>query len=98
MQLQTKFSIWYTLGILGLVLLIDSVLFSGPAVPQIPYSEFLERVQRGAVERVVIAQDRIYGVMRDPAAPPKPAAEEPLEPPAKETPWRLPLDRGWRWL
>ncbi len=99
MQPQTKFSIWYTLAILGLVLLIDSALFSGPAVPQIPYSEFLDRVQRGAVERVVITQDTIYGVMRDPAAPPKPAAaEEPLEPPAKETPWRLPLDRLWRWL
>ena len=99
MQQHTKFSLWYTIAVLGAVLLLNALLFSGPAVPQIPYSEFLSRVTSDRVERVVITQDTIYGIDKDPNAPPAAAKPAPatIEPPAKETPWRVPLDRFWRW-
>ncbi len=99
MQQHTKFSLWYTVAVVGAMLLLNALLFSGSAVPQIPYSEFLSRVTADGVERVVITQDTIYGVDKDLTAPPE-AAHTPatIEPPAKETPWRVPLDRVWRWL
>ena len=48
---------------------------------------------------MVITQDTIYGIDKDPNAPPVAAKPVPatIEPPAKETPWRVPLDRFWRW-
>jgi cell division protease FtsH len=99
MQQHTKFSLWYTVAVVGAMLLLNALLFSGSSVPQIPYSEFLSRVTADRVERVVITQDTIYGVDKDVDAPPE-AAHTPatIEPPAKETPWRVPLDRAWRWL
>ncbi|MBX3024872.1 ATP-dependent zinc metalloprotease FtsH [bacterium] len=99
MQQHTKFSLWYTVAVVGAMLLLNALLFSGPAVPRIPYSEFLSRVTTGKVERVVITTDTIYGIDRDPNAP-APAKPVPatIEPPAKETPWRVPLDRFWRWV
>ena len=74
MQPRTRFSIWYYLTVLGVILALDSLLFSGPGVPQIAYSTFLDRVQKDQVERVVITQNQIYGVMKPPDAPPAPPA------------------------
>ena len=94
MQPRTKLSIWYYLAVLGAIFAFDSLLFSGPDVPQISYSEFLDRVQADQVERVIITPELIHGVMKGPAASataPAPASEEakPLPVPGKKTPWRL---------
>ncbi|MEO8606192.1 MAG: ATP-dependent metallopeptidase FtsH/Yme1/Tma family protein, partial [bacterium] len=99
MQPQTKFSILYTLGVVAVILMLDSLLFSRSAVPEIPYSEFLTRVQQNQVERVVITQSTIYGITKDPKAPP-PAAPTPavIPAPVKMTPWRVPLDHVWQQL
>jgi cell division protease FtsH len=99
MQPYAKFSLWYTIAVVAGVLLLDALVFSAPAVKPIPYSEFLARVTADKVERVVITQDTIYGVDKDPDAPAAPAPPPAdIEPPPKETPWRVPLDRFWRWL
>ncbi|MDX2166423.1 MAG: ATP-dependent zinc metalloprotease FtsH [Deltaproteobacteria bacterium] len=98
MQAQTKFSLWYTLGALAVVLLLDS-LVSRSGVPEIAYSEFLTKVEQDQVERVVITTATIYGISKDPNAPPKSApAPTPaaIVAPSKTTPWRLPLDHLWQ--
>jgi cell division protease FtsH len=99
MQAQTKFSLWYTLGVLLVILMLDS-LVSRSGVPEISYSEFLTKVEQDQIERVVITTATIYGITRDPNAPPKtaPAAPTPaaIAAPAKTTPWRLPLDHLWQ--
>jgi hypothetical protein len=68
MQPRTRFSIWYYLTVLAVIVVVDSLLFSGPGVPQIAYSDFLARVQADRVARAVITQDQIYGVMKVPGA------------------------------
>jgi len=68
LERRARFSIVYYLWVLGLILLIDSVFFPGPQVPDIAYSEFLDRVARGEVATVVLAPNQIYGET-------KPAAE-----------------------
>ena len=69
MQQRAKFSIWYYLTVFAVILAVDSVLFSGTTAPPIAYSEFLDRVTSNRVERVVITQDQIYGLMKAPDAP-----------------------------
>jgi len=97
MRPQTKFSIWYSLAVLGVVVLLDSLLFAHSGVPEIPYSEFLSRVTADRVERVVITQGTIYGITKDPNAPPPPAPTPNAIPaPVKTTPWRVPLDHLWQ--
>src|SRR5215470_8768810 len=100
MQPRTKFSIGYYLAVFAVILLLDSFLFSGAGVPQIAYSDFLDRVQKDQVERVVITQDQIYGVSKAPAAAaaPAPAAAAPLSVPGKETPWRINPASWWHRL
>ena len=70
-------------------------MFSGPAVKEIPYSGFLDRVDSDKVERVVITEKKIYGVMKGPKAD---TAEKtkPYTPPAKHAPWRLDLTKLWQ--
>src|SRR5215470_10562946 len=104
MQPRTKFSIGYYLAVFAVILALDSWLFSGTAVPQIAYSDFLDRVQKDQVERVVITQNEIYGVSKPPeaaaAAPvPSPAVPKPIAVPGKQTPWRADLSGWWqRWV
>jgi len=81
----------YYLVAFGVVLLIDSLLFSGQRPGAIPYSEFLHRVTSDQVASVVITADHIYGQMKPPpgkagAKPPPPATV-----PSKHTPWRFGL-------
>ena len=61
MERRARFSIVYYLWVLGLILLIDAVFFPGPEVPEIPYSEFLERVAKNEVATVVLTPQQIYG-------------------------------------
>src|SRR5262245_26360980 len=98
MQPRTKFSIWYYLTVLAVILALDSMLFSGAGVQQIAYSDFLTRVENDQVERVVITQDEIYGAMKPPSPTPAAAAQAPtpLSVPGKQTPWRLDLGNWWQ--
>ena len=88
---RARFSLLYYLWGLGLILLLDTLLFSSPQPPAIAYSDFLHRVTDNQVASVVITNDRIYGEMEAPAeaAGGKPAA--PAAVPSKHTPWRLHL-------
>jgi cell division protease FtsH len=140
MQPRARFTLTYYLWLFAILLLIDSLFFSGPAVPNIAYSDFLSRVSRGQVAKVVLTQSEIYGEMKPPhagapadepgagrtsgaaapaTAPPDGASSAPaagaepaaagataeaegeeratIEPPAKETPWRLKLERLREW-
>ncbi len=102
---RARFSILYYLWGIGLILLLDSLLFSGHRPPAIPYSEFLHRITAGEVASAVLSDNYIYGEMKPPAASEKatPPGETPASAgakavpppvPQKETPWRLRL-RHW---
>jgi cell division protease FtsH len=103
MQPRTKFSVGYYLTVLAVILAVDAYLFSGPGVPQIPYSAFLDRVQRDTVGRAVITQNLIYGEMKPPEPAPSPApspaaSPAPMKVPGTQTPWRLDLAGWWQRL
>jgi len=100
MQGRTRFSLGYYLAVFAIIFALDSLLFSGHAVEEIPYSEFLDRVEGNRVERLVITQDKLYGLMKDPdggAGKDKASSGSKLETPARHTPWRLDLGamRSW---
>ena len=61
MEKHHKFSIWYVLLGIWVVLIIHNLLFSMFAIETIPYSEFLDRIQRGEVAEVAITQNQIQG-------------------------------------
>ena len=61
MQKHHKFSIWYIiLGIWG-VLLLQNLMFSAMAVKTIPYSEFLDLLNKNKVSEVAITANQIQG-------------------------------------
>jgi cell division protease FtsH len=70
MEKQHKFSIWYVLLGIWVVLLIQNVLSSYLAIKTIPYSEFLELLKQRRVSEVAISVNQIQGKMlvddRDP--------------------------------
>ena len=70
MEKQHKFSIWYVLLGIWVVLLIQNVLSSYLAIKTIPYSEFLELLKQRRVSEVAISANQIQGKMlvdnRDP--------------------------------
>lgn len=61
MKNRTKFSIWYFLSILGGMLFLEALFFSGPNVKELSYNSFKDSVKSEKVEHVVIADDKIYG-------------------------------------
>ena len=91
MEGRARFSIAYYLVVFAVILAIQSFFFSGHAVEEIAYSDFLKRVDAGHVEEVVITPERLYGLMKSPAelAGGK-QLDEKVQPPAKHTPWRMP--------
>jgi cell division protease FtsH len=91
MSQRLRFSLLYYLWVFGLILLLDTVLFSGPTVKEIAYSEFLDRVTSDQVAAVVITKDTIYGQMKPPSTKAPPERSATLELPGKQTPWRLRL-------
>ena len=62
MEPRFKFSLGYFLMLFTLMLFLDSVFFSGPAVHEISYSHFRELLRQGKVQSVILEQDRIYGL------------------------------------
>ncbi len=66
MEKQTEFNLWYLVIALFAVLMLNSLLFSGPQVEPMPYSQFLQLLEDRKVEKVVITEQFITGEYRDP--------------------------------
>jgi cell division protease FtsH len=64
MEKHHKFSIWYVLIAVWIVLILQNVIAQKFRVQQVPYSEFIKSLQNGKVIEIAIAQDRIQGKMR----------------------------------
>ncbi|MBW8895817.1 MAG: ATP-dependent metallopeptidase FtsH/Yme1/Tma family protein, partial [Acidobacteria bacterium] len=56
---------WYVLAVFLLLALGQAFYFSMQGGETISYSEFKQRVRDGAVQEVVVAEDRIRGIMKD---------------------------------
>ena len=65
MEKQHKFSLWYVLLGVWVILIIHDVIYSFFAVKTIPYSEFLDLVKKGGVAEVAISQNRVEGRLSD---------------------------------
>jgi cell division protease FtsH len=61
MEKQHKFSIWYIVFGVWVVLIIHNMIFSMMSVKTIPYSEFLALVKEGKVSEVAITHNQIQG-------------------------------------
>ncbi len=72
---RSKFSIGYYLTIFLLILFLETLFFSGPAVKELPYSKFRDLIQNHKIESVIIEPDRIYGLLKSEEAPPKAAVQ-----------------------
>ncbi len=66
MEKRTKFSVGYFLAIFLLVWALDSMISSGSGNKEISYSEFRQRLANNKIESVVIAPDKLYGMMKPP--------------------------------
>ncbi len=64
MEKQQKFSIWYVLLGIWVVLLIQNYLGSALAIKTIPYSQFLTLVKENRVAEVAISANQIQGKMK----------------------------------
>ena len=64
MKKQHKFSIWYAFIGIWLVLILHNFIVSAFATRSIPYSEFLDLVQRNQVEEIAVSEQFIQGKMR----------------------------------
>ena len=63
MEKKHKFSIWYVLLGIWVVLLIQNALSSYLAIQTIPYSEFLDLLKEGKVTEVAVSANQIQGKM-----------------------------------
>ncbi len=93
MDKKATFSIWYYVSIFGLILLLETLFFSGYSAKEIDYSEFRNRLEENRIETVVLTKDYIYGTFM----PDKPDAHhvrpDNLTPPVRHTPWYVNLDK-----
>jgi cell division protease FtsH len=65
MEKHHKFSMWYVLLGVWVVLIIQNALFSAFSVKTIPYSEFLKALSENRVTEVAITSNMIQGRMTD---------------------------------
>jgi cell division protease FtsH len=61
MEKRHKFSIWYILVGIWIVLIIHNALYSVFSIETIPYRVFLQLVKKGRVAEVSITQNQIQG-------------------------------------
>lgn len=61
MRKKLKFSIWYVVFAIWGVLLLQNVISQIWTVEEIPFSQFLEQVDRGDIAEVVVGKDVITG-------------------------------------
>ena len=100
MEPRFKFSLGYFLMLFALMLFLDSVFFSGPAVHEISYSDFRDLLREDKVQSVILEQDRIYGLEK-PFAKVNTSTTEHADskggagftPQKKRTPWYLDFGR-----
>ena len=64
MEKHHKFSIWYVLIAIWVVLIVHDVMVNMFAVEHIPYSDFIKALEQGKVIEVAITVDRIQGKMK----------------------------------
>ncbi len=62
---KTKFSIWYVLIGIWVVLLVQNILVSALEVRRVPYSEFLSLLDQGKVKEIAISQNIIEGKIKE---------------------------------
>jgi cell division protease FtsH len=92
MEKRTKFSVWYYLIVVISILFLEYTFFSGPSVKEISYNEFRDLLAAGKIQKVVIKDNEIDGLLK-PSAPEKGDTAQKSIPAAKSsyTPWRLKL-------
>jgi cell division protease FtsH len=64
MEKHHKFSMWYILLGVWIVLIMQNYLFSAFSIKTIPYSQFLALIEEGKVAEVAISENRIQGKMK----------------------------------
>lgn len=64
MEKQTKFSIWYLLFAVWGILLLQNIIVTQYAPRTIPYSEFLNALEKGTVLEIAISEGKIFGKMK----------------------------------
>lgn len=69
MEKQHKFSIWYVLLGVWVVLIVQSYISSMLAVQVIPYSQFLALLKTGKITEVAVTANQIQGKMKVDGAP-----------------------------
>ena len=61
MKKQHRFSIWYALLGVWLVLLLHNLIANAFLVKTLPYSEFIQLLQNGKISEIAISKDDIHG-------------------------------------
>ena len=97
MEGRARFSLGYYFFVFAMIFGLNYLLFSGPGVKKVPYSEFLDRVETDRVEEVVLTEDTLYGLMKSPKAEGK-KGETDVDPPGEHTPWRLEWSALTQWV
>ncbi len=69
MQKQHRFSLWYILIGIWIVLILQEVIFSMTAIKTLPYSRFLRLLEDGQITEVSVSENQIQGRMIDPDRP-----------------------------
>ena len=64
MEKHHKFSMWYVLLGIWVVLIVQNIIFSAFSVKTIPYSEFLKALNENRVTEVAISSNIIQGRMK----------------------------------
>jgi cell division protease FtsH len=64
MEKQTKFSIWYVLFAVWGILLLQNMIVTQYAPRTIPYSEFLNALEKGTILEIAISEGKIFGKMK----------------------------------
>jgi ATP-dependent Zn protease len=63
---KPKFNLIYALIAFGLILLLQNFLTEYQATERLPYSKFLELVESGGVEDVVVKESMVEGGLKEP--------------------------------
>ncbi len=64
MEKKFKFSIWYVVLGIWVVILVQNMLSSAFSIRTIPYSEFLKMLKENRVEEVAISENQIQGKLK----------------------------------
>jgi cell division protease FtsH len=66
MEKHHKFSVWYVLIVVWIVLILHNLIVQMLAVERVPYSDFVKALQAGRIVEVAISENRIEGKMKVP--------------------------------